>query len=291
VVVSNGALSNGQVVVAAGTYEEPSFANQYDAAGNVVVRNTINGGTYTVNSGTTVKTYNAGDTLSQRLVYDARNELVESDYATDLTQHETSLGAQQKMTYDNDGHQLSDNTYLRSDSKASVYGTHDMPNGYVYIPEGGWLGYGEVSSYNADGLVSEQQSFQGPNRDWLQIANNWENNDTLPDGGQGAVPSIGSDGPLALASTTTYTSFDHADNVLTYSMASYLPGVFGANYTVNYLKKDGYLEQGTTETGVSVHFPQEASTSWVCRSWPGQRGARAAPRSPRGNVRFYTRAG
>jgi autotransporter adhesin len=41
VVVNNGTLSNGQIVVAASTYTTPSYANQYDAAGNVAVRSTL----------------------------------------------------------------------------------------------------------------------------------------------------------------------------------------------------------------------------------------------------------
>jgi hypothetical protein len=104
-VVNNGALSNGQIGVIAGAYQTPSYANQYDAAGNVVLRNTVNGTTYTLNNGRTTTTYYGGDTMSQRLVYDARNELVQTDHVTDLSQHEASLGAQQRTVYDADGRQ------------------------------------------------------------------------------------------------------------------------------------------------------------------------------------------
>jgi hypothetical protein len=43
-------------------------------------------------------------------------------------------------------------------------------------------------------------------------------------------------------------------------------------------------------SGVSVHFLQEASTSWTCRTWPHERHVRVVPQLLRGNVRFHTRA-
>ena len=253
VVVSNGALSNGQIVITAGGYNEPSYANQYDAAGNVVVRNTLNADTYSIQAAYVTKTYTAGDVMTQRLVYDARNEQVEVDYATDLTQSESSLGVQQHLYYDADGHQTGTNNFARNDAYVAVYGTHDMPNGYTYVPIGGWLQFGDATSYNADGAVTEQVSFQAPYRDWLQIANAWNNTGNLPGGGADAVPSITGDGPLVVHSTTTYTAFDHAGNVTAYSYAQNPPpsgggSAFGADYTVSYLKKDGYLEQSTTGT-------------------------------------------
>ena len=267
VVVSNGALSNGQIVITAGGYNEPSYANQYDAAGNVVVRNTLNADTYSIQAAYVTKTYTAGDVMTQRLVYDARNEQVEVDYATDLTQSESSLGVQQHLYYDADGHQTGTNNFARNDAYVAVYGTHDMPNGYTYVPIGGWLQFGDATSYNADGAVTEQVSFQAPYRDWLQIANAWNNTGNLPGGGADAVPSITGDGPLVVHSTTTYTAFDHAGNVTAYSYAQNPPpsgggSAFGADYTVSYLKKDGYLEQSTTGTATVQGYIPATDTSY-----------------------------
>jgi len=131
VVVSNGALRNGQIVVTGGTYEDPSYANSYDTAGNVAFRTTVNASTYTVGVLAHQKTYDAGDVMSQRMVYDNRSQLAESDYAIDLTQNEANLGAQVRYTYDADGHRLSDNSYLRNDAVDAVYGTNDFPRGRV----------------------------------------------------------------------------------------------------------------------------------------------------------------
>lgn len=268
VVVSNGALSNGQIVITAGGYNTPSWANQYDAAGNVVVRNTINADAYTANGGTPyTKSYSAGDTMTQRLVYDARNEQVEIDYATDLTQGESSLGVQQRMTYDADGRQVGNNTYSRNDAVVAVYGTQDKPYGYTYVPDGGWLQSGQAMAYNADGAVTEQVSFQAPYRNWIQIANSWINGNPLPNGGQEAVPSVTGDGPLVVNSTTTYTAFDHAGNVTAYTYAQNPPSsgggrAFGAHYTVSYIKKDGYLEHSTSGTATVEGYVPATDTSY-----------------------------
>ncbi|MDE3071430.1 MAG: putative Ig domain-containing protein, partial [Pseudomonadota bacterium] len=236
VVVSNGALVNGAITITAGSYLTPSVANQYDAAGNVVVRNTINASTYTYLSaylsGTTVKTYDAGDTMSQRLVYDARNALVESDYATDLTHNEASLGAQQLTNVDADGRQISTYSYMRNDAVQEVYGTRELPYGDYYLDTPGWITQGQTTSYTADGQVSVQSNLTS-NYDWVNLASRDEEGLSLPTGTDPAL--------LAVASTTTTTGFDRAGNVTAYSYASTLPSVFGANYTVQYLKKDGYL--------------------------------------------------
>jgi len=55
---------------------------------NVVVRTTINSSAYSVVSEPKIKTYGTGDVMLQRLVYDTRNELAETDYAIDQTQSE-----------------------------------------------------------------------------------------------------------------------------------------------------------------------------------------------------------
>jgi hypothetical protein len=109
VVVNNGTLSNGQIVVAASTYTTPSYANQYDAAGNVAVRSTLafSGDQIPDVRRGLVRPYcgwyahTVGAPLTQRLVYDARSELVETDYA--VAAGEVNRGAQSRETYDADG--------------------------------------------------------------------------------------------------------------------------------------------------------------------------------------------
>lgn len=262
VVVSNGQLVNGQIQITAGAYGAPSYANQYDGAGNVVVRNTINADTYTVVEGTQTKLYDAGDVMSQRLVYNLRNELVESDYATDLTQHETSLGAQQRMAYDAGGHLLSTYTYLRNDAVESVYGTIDMPNGYTYLNIGGWVWQGQTSTYDADGRVGIQTSYVTPYTDWRALANRIQQGGDMPDGTATTRLDVGS--------TTTYTGYDHVGNVTAYSFnqaaqtsatGAYEAG-FGATYTVSYLKKDGYLEKSTSGTPTVSGYIPATDTSY-----------------------------
>jgi YD repeat-containing protein len=266
-VVNNGALTNGQVLVTGGTYEDPSFANQYDAAGNVVIRNTVNAATYQQLQGPNTITYSAGDLMSQKMVYDGRNELVQSYYTVDTTIGQSNLGVQTQYLYDNDGRQVGSNNYLASNIVESIYGLPDRPNGYMYLGVGGWLTTGTATQYNADGVVTEQVSWQPPQRNWTQIGQRYFDGDgSLPDTGSTAVPTIGGDGPDVLASSTTYTAFDHEDNVTAYSYNQ--PAVpqastaYGANYTVNYIKKDGYLEQSTTGTPTVSGYVPATDTSY-----------------------------
>ncbi|MFC4527581.1 putative Ig domain-containing protein [Dyella halodurans] len=266
-VVNNGALQNGQIVVTGGTYEDPSFANQYDAAGNVVIRNSVNAATYQDVEGPNTITYSAGDAMSQKMVYDGRNELVQSYYTVDTTIGQSNLGVKTQYWYDADGHQVGSNNYLASNTTESIYGLPDKPTGYMYLNIGGWLGYGSATAYNADGVVTEQVSWNAPTRNWTQIGQQYfDGNGTLPDGGQSAVPTISSDGPEVMASTTTYTAFDHEDNVTAYSYTqpavSGGNGAYGANYTVSYIKKDGYLEQSTSGTPTVSGYVPATDTSY-----------------------------
>lgn len=235
VLVNDGSLVNSQIVLTPATYENTTYANQYDAAGNVAV----------------LVTDNAGVTMSQSMEYDQRNELVETDYA--LSAGQASLGAQQRQAYDADGHLLSTYQYLNNQASESVYGTIDVPDGYVTLSTAGWVSAGETSTYNADGVVTAQVSLVNPDTNWVQVVNKIQ---------QGGAAPVGTDpSRLALGSTTTYTAFDHADNVTAYSYAQSPPqgtttGGFGANYTVSYIKKDGYLQQSTTGTPtVSGYVP------------------------------------
>ncbi|MGO4502617.1 putative Ig domain-containing protein [Dyella sp. 2YAF14] len=266
-VVNNGALTNGQIVVTGGTYQDPSFANQYDAAGNVVIRNTVNAATYQQVQGATTTTYSAGDLMSQKMVYDGRNELVQSYNTVDTTIGQSNLGVGTQYWYDADGHQVGSNNYLATNTVESIYGLPDRPTGYMYLNIGGWLTTGTATQYNADGQVAQQVSWQPPQRNWTQIGQRYFDGDgSLPDSGASAVPTIGSDGPAVVASTTTYTAFDHEDNVTAYSYNQ--PAVpqatpaYGANYVVNYIKKDGYLEQSTTGTPTVSGYVPATDTSY-----------------------------
>ncbi|WP_221437774.1 putative Ig domain-containing protein [Rhodanobacter sp. A1T4] len=238
--VNDGSLVNGQIVLTPATYENTTYANEYDAAGNVAV----------------LVTDVSGVTMIQGMEYDQRNELVETDYA--LSAGQASLGAQQRQSYDADGHLLSTYQYLNNKATESVYGTVDMPEGTINLRIGGWVDQGETSTYNADGQVTAQVSLVSPYTNWLQVANTFEQDGTMPDGTNTSR--------LAVGSTTTYTAFDAADNVTAYSYVQNAPqgtttGAFGANYTVSYLKKDGYLQQSTAGTPtVSGYVPATDTT-------------------------------
>jgi LysM repeat protein len=130
----------------------------------------------------------------------------------------------------------------------------------VYLSDGGWLSNAQITAYNADGTVQAQSSYQRSTTiDWERAAilRN-ERGDPQPNEYDIALDGTG---PLVLGSATTYTGYDHADNVTTYSYAGYLPTAFGADYTVHYLKKDGYLEQSTTGTPTVAGYVPATDTS------------------------------
>jgi len=187
-----------------------------------------------------------GVDMYQSMAYDERNELVQTNYA--VYAGENSLGVQSTQIYDSDGHLTSTLTYFNNQSEQAVYGSIDVPDGTVYLSTAGWSDTAETSTYNADGVVTSQTSWVGANN-WKQIENNLQQGGTLS-------PNVTTIARLEVASSTTYTAFDHADNVTAYSFASAVPTVFGANYTVSYIKKDGYLQQSITGTPtVSGYVP------------------------------------
>jgi len=263
VVVSNGTLVNGQIGIALGTYNSPSYANQYDAAGNVVVRSFESGGDSFLTSGGVWFTHTAGEQMTQQFYYDARNELVQTNYAIDTTR-ESSRGAQNLATYDAAGHLLSNNSYYRIGQVYDVTGMAQYPNGY-YMMLSGWLQSGQVSTYNADGQVTAQAQFGRWGTNWTSLGIK-DDAGTLPDESS-STPTIASDGALTRGGITTYTGFDHSDHVTDYTY--YQPAVvqasttdYGANYHVNYLKKDDYLEQSTSGTPTVTGYVPTTDTSY-----------------------------
>ena len=133
---------------------------------------------------------------------------------------------------------------------AAARGTPDFPGGWEYMSIGGWLSHAQLTSYNADGTVAAQSAYgRSTATDWQRaviMAVNYRGQ-TLPD--EVDISPTGA-GPLEVHSRTTYTGYDAAGNVSAYGYDQPYQAVtntpaYIAHYTVSYLKKDGYLEQGT----------------------------------------------
>ncbi|WP_243040851.1 LysM peptidoglycan-binding domain-containing protein [Dyella sedimenti] len=182
----------------------------------------------------------------------------------------------ERKSYDADGHALLDASYYGDGSSGVVGGPSGEPDILNWT---GWLAGAQLYTYNADGQLTAQATYNRYDSDWRDEAYQLQQRGQLPDETDltaGAAPGATSDGPLQLGSVTQYTSFDHVGNVVTYTYsqpaqpkATSPQGVdgagtpaYGANYTVNYLKKDGYLEQSTTGTPTVSGYVAATDTSY-----------------------------
>lgn len=163
ILVNNGSLQNGQIVITLSG--EDSYALAYDAAGNVVSRTTNR-------STASVDFY-----WIDRTAYDLRgNRLYE--YFTDTRRNgifKSGGGVQKKFVYDAANHLTATYNYFES---GSVWEDRSGPGEYEEIwgiySYGGWLYSAETYSYDKDGRVTVQQSFLRDTSTftWLRTADN-----------------------------------------------------------------------------------------------------------------------
>ncbi|MES2311619.1 MAG: hypothetical protein V4566_04910 [Pseudomonadota bacterium] len=146
--VSDGSLVSGQIVV---TATADSYAQSYDADGNVVSQLTVNA---------------AGDTLVQRSTYDARDELIRADYAVDVTTGGASRGVEETRSYDADGHVLITDHYYALGTVLGALPAYkvnpDDPgsaDGGSGTDVGGELDSATIDYYDSVGRLAEEQNF------------------------------------------------------------------------------------------------------------------------------------
>lgn len=236
VLVSAGKLVDGNIRVSTGA---ASYALTYDDAGNTVARTTVTA---------------AGHTLVQRSVYDLRSELVQADYAIDLTAGGTARGFEEKRQYDADGrvlaieHFYALGTRLDARHPPKKYTPDDFEDDFDELGAdvGGQLSSATVDHYDVAGHLIEEQNF-GHGGSW-------------GGGGTGDVPATLPDanaltwGGMTLQNRVVYrgpegqAGYDAMGHVLTYQYRDAVGRVDA--YTVSYLKKDDYLEKSTA--GVNI---------------------------------------
>ena len=238
VAVSNGALVDGTIVVGS---SNTSYALSYDAAGNAAVRLTRSGGT----------------TMLQRSQYDGRGQLVLAFYAIDLSTNQ-SRGVAETRTYDNNGNVVTDNQYYslgttattRTNPKTDPDSPYYIGNGAGPTPGadiGGFLSTATITRYDAYGRVTGEQTF-GHGQYW-----DGSGGETVPGPLPGADAT--SYGGMTLQSAVLYqgpggsSAYDAMGNVVFYQYRT--NGSRLDQYTVTYLKKDGYLQAQTSGQNVS----------------------------------------
>jgi len=233
--IADGSLQNGQIVVTGST---GSYENAYDANGNVIKIFTRNAN---------------GDLMAQMQLYNAKNQLIESDYAVDVTQGAANNGVQKITTYDADGHALITQTYYE------VGATIQSNNQTVTVS--GELQSATVNFYDVVGRMAESQTFNTPSG-WDGTAS------PIPTGTPN--PDASTYGSLQLQSEVLYqgpngTSGYAADgDVVAYQYRDNSGRV--DQYQVNYLKKDSYLQADTTGDSNTTNVqPATAQTIYDTR--------------------------
>jgi len=249
VVVSAGSLVSGQIVV---TDTADSYAQTYDADGNVISQLTVNA---------------AGDTLVQQSTYDERNELIRADYAVDVTTGGASNGVEETISYDADGHALiTDTYYALGTTLDSLPTTQVNPDdaGVTAIVDGGSgtggsgggggadvggeLDTATIDYYDAVGRLADEQDFGN--------ANGWDGSggDAVPTTAPGEDAS--SFGSLALQTSVVYqgvngsAGYDADGDVVSYQYRNATTGEVD-QYAVTYLRKDTYLQSTTSGQNIS----------------------------------------
>jgi YD repeat-containing protein len=213
--IADGSLQNGQIVV---TNSTGSYENAYDANGNVIK-------IFTRNS--------AGDLMAQTQRYNALNQLIEADYAVDVTTGASGNGVQKTITYDANGHALVTQTFY--ETGATIQSNNQT------VTVSGELESATVNFYDAVGRLAESQTFNTPSG-WDGTAS------PIPTGTPS--PDATTYGSLTLQSEVVYqgpnatSGYDADGNVVAYQ---YRDGTGRVDqYQLNYLKKDTYLQSDTT---------------------------------------------
>ena len=236
--ISDGALSNGQIVI---TSDSNSYQLVYDGDGNATTRFTRDA---------------QGNLLSQASRYDLRSELVAADYAINVTTGGQYNGVEEQRTYDADGHVISTVTFYEKGTSLQGRPTRKVdPDSGQFIEEpgastdvSGFLDTATVDHYDAVGRLLSEQDFGH--------ADDWDGSD-----GDGNLPS-----QLPGLDDTTYGSLD-LQSAVVYEGANGTPGYDAVGnvvayqyregdgridqYLVTYYKKDGYLQAETSGTNLT----------------------------------------
>lgn len=240
VVVDNGALLGDASGYHVGiTASQGSASNTYDAAGNIKTYTTVN----------TSKV-----TSTQLNIYDNRNELV----TVETPNSKGVVGVHETRSYDDDGRLVSDAYY----NDAGSTGTGTYNGSTINVDTSGWLSSDIVNNYDADGNLIDKTdyaalSFQaqitasGAAVETGAYATAAKTLPAPPPTPPASASASNADGPLRESQGYQYgyslegdiTSEENDTTTLNGQTASAI------QYTMSYIKKDGYLASTTVATG------------------------------------------
>ncbi|WP_210131308.1 putative Ig domain-containing protein [Stenotrophomonas rhizophila] len=232
ILVNNGSLQNGQIVLTLAG--EDSYSLAYDAAGNVVSR-------------TTNRTTNGVSFYwIDRTSYDLRGNR-QFEYFTDTIKNgkfESGGGVRRQMKYDAANHLTASMSYYAS---GSVWEDRTPPGqqyeswGFYYY--GGWLAGAETYSYDGDGRITVQQNlFRNETGDmsWLKNAD---------DAGGRQSTDVG---VLKFQSGTDYSGgYDVAGRLTTYR---YITPQYTHTYTTLYQSRESWIQKSITGSSTDSNY-------------------------------------
>lgn len=238
ILVNNGSLQNGQVVITG--FGEDSYALSYDAVGNVVSRRTNR-------SANGVEFY-----WIDRTAYDLRGNRV-YEYFTDTLRNGTFKsggGVQKKLEYDAVNQLISTYSYYEAGSVwEDRTGDGQEYETWGFYSYAGWLYAGERYRYDGDGRVVVQNSFRRNMGDytWLRTANN--------DGGR---QTYDIENVLAYQSGTDYSGgYDTLGRLVSYK---YVTPQYIHTYTTTYEGRESWLQKSVTGSSTNGNYKTTTNT-------------------------------
>ncbi|MBN7137863.1 hypothetical protein A7A76_24575 [Lysobacter enzymogenes] len=249
--INNGALRDGAIVL--NQANENAYALNYDAAGNVVARVSLQPDP-TVDASTGLL-----QTVVERSTYDLRGNRTEEFYEQVIRggQMVANGGLRKRMTYDANHRLIASRAYFGHDA----YYQERLPDGEVVTIEyGGWLYTAENYTYDADGRLVTQDAWGRP-----------EGTGWIPPAKDGNVDQTSDLAALQWQSTTDYrrndtdttaTGYDSANRLTTYRVKGLAPdgNLYIHTYTNTYQGWDSYQLASTSGTSNHNSFKPTTNT-------------------------------
>ncbi|QNN46213.1 putative Ig domain-containing protein [Thermomonas brevis] len=234
--VVNGALVNGQIVVAGkqANSDVESYALHYDAAGHAVSRTTVT---------------SWGATQVAQSTYTLRGQL-ELEYAAVNVGQTTGVVA--KHTYDAAGREIELTEYFAPGKTESYkYKAYDPETGEMYydtmyVDVSGWRSHQTKTTYDADGRVLQVSELG------RSSISNWYRD--APD------PALTALSTVFYSTALGGSGYNSAGMLVTYRYQNLTSG-YMHTYTTTYLKRDTYLEQSVKGVSDQQNYQTTTTTS------------------------------
>ncbi|BAV96900.1 putative Ig domain-containing protein [Lysobacter enzymogenes] len=250
--INNGALRDGAIVL--NQANENAYALNYDAAGNVVARVSLQP------DPTVIASTGLLQTTIERSSYDLRGNRTEEYWEQTIRggQMVGNGGLRKRMAYDANNRLITSRSYFGN----GAYYQERLPEGEVITIEyGGWLFTAENYTYDADGRLVTQDAWGRPEgTDWIPPANNNSSVDQTSD--LAALQWQSTTDYRRNDTDTTATGYDSANRLTTYRVKGLAPngGLYIHTYTNTYQGWDSYQLASTSGTSSHSSFKPTTNT-------------------------------